>query len=57
VFHCLPDELTARLDALGATKAHKAMIEMLAYYQIQHEDRQRREFERAIQASQARRHR
>lgn len=48
MFHCLPDELSARFDALGNDKGGDALLELLAYYQIQKENRQREEWERAV---------
>jgi hypothetical protein len=48
VFQCLPDELSARLDALGPDRGHRALIELLGYYEVKEEDRKYREWEAAV---------
>ena len=51
--HCLPDELVRRLDETGGPlRAQYALTELIAYYQIQHEDRQQREWQQALERKQ-----
>lgn len=55
VFQCLPDELSARLDALGADRGRRALIELLAHYEIKSQDKRIEEWERAIDEKTGRR--
>jgi hypothetical protein len=58
VFKVLPDELVERLDKKGGTRSRYQLTELMAYYQNQHDDRQRKEWKQEIEkraASRARR--
>jgi hypothetical protein len=50
VFGILPATLEAQLDALGPVRGRDELLTLMAYYQIKHEDRQKEEWERAIDA-------